>query len=96
MANWFSTSILKNKSMVGEMVPLTNSIGTTGCCCLVALLCPTLCDPMDCSTPHLPVPHHLQELAQVHVHCVGDAIQPSHPLMILLSFCPQFFPGLFQ
>ena len=63
------------------MVSLTNSIGTTGCCCLVALLCPTLYDPMDCSTPDLPVPHHLQEFAQVHVHCVGDAIQPSHPLM---------------
>ena len=63
------------------MVSLTNSIGTTGCCCLVALLCPTLYDPMDCSTPDLPVPHHLQEFAQVHVHCVGDATQPSHPLM---------------
>ena len=35
---------------------------------------------MDCSTPGLSVPHHLLEFAQVHVHCVGDAIQPSHPL----------------
>ena len=43
--------------------------------------CPTLCHPMDCSTPGLPVLHHLLELAQTHVHWVGDAIQPSHPLL---------------
>jgi len=36
---------------------------------------------MDCNTPGLPVPHHLLEFAQVHVHCIGDAIQLSHPLM---------------
>ena len=35
-----------------------------------------LCDPMDCSTAGLPVPHHLPEFAQVHVHCIGDVIQP--------------------
>ena len=46
----------------------------------VARLCPTLCDPMDCSTPGFPVHHHLLELTQTHVHRVGDAIQPSHPL----------------
>ena len=40
-----------------------------------------LCNPMDCSTPGLPVPHHLPEFAQVHVHCFSDAVQPSHPLM---------------
>ena len=42
--------------------------------------CPTLCDPMNRNTPGLPVHHHLPELAQTHVHRVGDAIQPSHPL----------------
>ena len=42
--------------------------------------CLTLCDPRDCSTPGLPVPHYLSEFAQTHVHWVGDAIQPSHPL----------------
>ena len=41
---------------------------------------PTLCDPMDCSTPGLPVHHQLPEFTQTHVHRVGDAIQPSHPL----------------
>ena len=35
---------------------------------------------MDCSPPGLPVPHHLPEFPQVHVHCIGDAVQPSHPL----------------
>ena len=42
--------------------------------------CPTLCDPMDCSTPGLPVHHQLTEFTQTHFHWVGDAIQPSHHL----------------
>ena len=46
----------------------------------VAQSCPTLFDPMNCSTPGLPVHHHLLEFTQTHVHRVGDAIQPSHPL----------------
>ena len=46
----------------------------------VAQSCLTLCDPMDCSTPGLPIPHQLPELTQTHVHQVSDAIQPSHPL----------------
>ena len=52
-------------------------------CCLfssVTQLCPTLCDPMDCSTPGLPVHHQLLEFTQTHVRWVSDAIQPSHPL----------------
>ena len=46
----------------------------------VAQSCPTRCDPMNCSTPGLPVHHHLPEFTQTHVHRVSDAIQPSHPL----------------
>ena len=46
----------------------------------VAQLCPTLCDPMDCSMLGFPVHHQLPELAQIHVHRVSDVIQPSHPL----------------
>ena len=46
----------------------------------VAQSCPTLCDPMDCSTPGLPAHHQLPEFTQTHVHWVSDAIQPSHPL----------------
>ena len=44
--------------------------------------CPTLCDPMDCSTFGVPVHHQLPELAQTHDHGVSDAIQPSHPLSL--------------
>ena len=46
----------------------------------VAQSCPTVCDPMDCGTPGLPVHHQFPEFTQTHVHWVGDAIQPSHPL----------------
>ena len=46
----------------------------------VAQSCPTLCDPMDHSTPGLPVHHQLLEFTQTHIHWVSDAIQPSHPL----------------
>ena len=51
------------------------------CCCLVAQLCLTLCNPMDCSTPGFPVLHYLPEFAQTHSHRVSDATQPSHPLL---------------
>ena len=47
---------------------------------LVTQSCLTLCDPMNCSTPGLPVHHQLPEFTQTHVHQVGDAILPSHPL----------------
>ena len=47
----------------------------------VAQLCPTVCDPMNRSTPGLPVHHHLPEFTQTHVHRVSDAIRPSHPLL---------------
>ena len=65
---------------------------------LVTQSCPTLCDPMDCSTPGFSVHHQLPQLAQTHVHLAGDTIQPSHPL---LSPSPPAFnlswhQGLFQ
>ena len=47
----------------------------------VAQSCTTLCDPMNCSTPGLPVHHQLPEFTQTHVHRVSDAFQPSHPLL---------------
>ena len=46
----------------------------------VAQLCPTLCNPMNCSTPGLPVHHKVPEFTHTHAHQVGDTIQPSHPL----------------
>ena len=73
---------------------------STHFCCSVTQCCPTLCDPMDCSTPGLPVLHHLLELAQTHVH--WDVLQPSHPLSkwclcfiicsLSLSFAIAFLP----
>ena len=51
----------------------------SNCCCLVTKSCLTFCNPMDCNTPGFPVHHQLPELAQTHIHRVGDAIQPSHP-----------------
>ena len=59
----------------------------------VTQLCPTLCDPMNCSTPCLPVHHQLLEPTQIHVHWVGDAIQPSHPPLPLLLL-PSIFPSI--
>ena len=58
----------------------------------VAQSCPTLCDPVNCSTPGPPVHHQLPEFTQTHVHQVGDAIPPSH---LLLSLSPPAF-HLFQ
>ena len=73
------------------MVPLSVKFST------VAQSCLTLCNPMDHSTPDLPVHHQLLEFTQTHVHWVRDAIQPSHPLP---SPSPPFFnlshQGLFQ
>ena len=67
-------------------------------CCSVATSCPTFHDPMDCSMPSFPGPHHHLEFAKVQVHCISDAIQPSHPL--LPSSLPAFnlsqHQGLFQ
>ena len=70
--------------------PFLTIIMYWSCCCSAAQLCLTLCDPMDCSTPGLPVLHQLLEFAQVHVHCIDDAVKPSHPLngsSALFSFC---------
>ena len=54
----------------------------------VAQSCPTLCNPMNPSTPGLPVHHQLLEFTHAHVHRVGDALQPSHPLSSLLLLPP--------
>ena len=59
----------------------------------VALSCPTLCDPMDCSTLGFPVHHQLPELTQIHVHQVSVAIQPSHPLSSPSPPCLQSSPA---
>ena len=65
-------------TLTAESVP---SLGSTVQFSSVAQSCPTLCDPMNRSTPGLPVHHQLPEFTQTHVHHVGDAIQPSHSLL---------------
>ena len=64
----------------------------------VAQSCPTLCDPMNRSTPGLPVHHQLPEFTQTHVHRVRDAIQPSHPGLSPFSPAPSLsqHQSLFQ
>ena len=59
----------------------------------VAQSCLTLCDPMNRSTPGLPVHHQLPEFTQTHVHRVRDAIQPSHSSVVPFSACPQSLPA---
>ena len=66
--------------------------------CSVTWSRPTLCNPMDCSTPGFPVLHCLPEFAQTHVHWVSDAIQSSHPLLPSSPLALNLFPasGSFQ
>jgi len=68
------------------------------CCCSVAKFCLTLNDPVDSSIPGLPIPNHLPEFAQVHVHLIREAIQPAHPLSSssLSAFNFSQHQGLFQ
>ena len=67
-------------------------------CCSVAKFCPTLCNPMDCSTPGSSVLHYYLEFAQILIHRVGDNYLTISTSVTLLSFCPQSFsvPGLFS
>ena len=66
--------------------------------CSFAKSCPTLCEPMNCSTPGFSVLYYLLEFVQTHVYWVSDAIQPSHPLSppSLLSLNLSQHQGLFQ
>ena len=73
---WALGSITTNKASGGDGISVQFSSVHFGS---VAQSCPTLCDPMNCSTPGLPVHHQLPEFTQTHVHRVRDAIQPSHP-----------------
>ena len=72
--------VVKQVSKV-ELVPDFKEFKIWACyCCSVAQSCPTICNPKDCNTPGFRVHHQVLEFAQTHVHRVGDAIQPSHPL----------------
>ena len=81
LSSWMAICMTAISPCGGPWVDTTRPFSWgRGGCRLVAQLCPTLCDPTDCSMPGFPVLHHLLELAQTHVHWVGDAIQPSPPL----------------
>ena len=82
---WYENFIFQSNSKHGHIVvkrynetgQVWDTIQSLSCCCSVAHSCPTLCNPMDCSTPGFHVLHHLLELAQTHVHRAGDTIHPS-------------------
>ena len=71
---------LASKSVLSKDTPYIKTVQFSS----VAQVCPSLCNPMKHSTPGLPIHHQLPEFTQTHVHRVGDAIQPSHPLSRLL------------
>ena len=75
----------REKSIFGEYI-FFNQFSSVSQSCL------TLCNPMNCSMQGLPVRHQLPEFTQTHVHRVGDAIQPSHPVIPFFS-CPQSLPA---
>ena len=77
----FSSLTYNIAALSNSSLKSSSSCGWIFCCCSVTQSCPTLCEPMDCSTPGFPVHHQLPELTQTHVHRVSDAIQPSHPLL---------------
>ena len=84
-ARRWNQSILKEISLEYSLAGLISSVQFSS----VTQPCPTLCDPMDCSTPGLPVHHQLPEFTQIHVHWVGDAISTSVvPFSCLLSLPP--------
>ena len=82
-----TSSIKENHQHRGHTDSWVNSLVSVMLSCVlsqfssVAQSCPTLCDPMNRNTPGLPVHHKLPEFTQTHAHRVGDAIQPSHPLL---------------
>ena len=84
---FFTSSIIKDFMRIGTVFILVTDIflGLHKClthyCCSVAQSWPTFCDPMEYSMPGLPVPRHLLKFDQVHVHCISNAFQPSHPLV---------------
>ena len=78
----FMISVCSENSPAFQKIPLTFEIKKKEFSS-VPQLCPALCNSMDCSTPGLPVHQQLPEFTQTHVHPVGNAIQPSHPLSSL-------------
>ena len=89
----FPEYLFKPLSVLTVVTSFLISLRIIICCCSVAKLCLTLLNPMDCSTWGFPVLHYLLEFAQIHVHSVSDAIQPSH-LCPPLLLPPSVFPSV--
>ena len=70
------TSISASLTMLKSLTVWTTPVQFTS----VPQSCPILCDPMDCSMPGFPIHHQLLEFTQIHIHWIGDVIQPFHPL----------------
>ena len=88
--SYFGRWVLYQQHHTGSPLNHQGSPQIRDCCWSVSQSCPTLCSPMDCSTPGFPVLHYLPKFAQTHVHWVDDAIQPSSPLSPL----PSIFPSI--
>ena len=86
IASFFGIILKRDTGVWKDLLRINSHVSETGffhcqwLLLLVAQSCLTLWDPMDCSTPGLPVLHYLPEFAQTHVHWISDAIQPSNPL----------------
>ena len=78
---WDTVWKLLKKLKIELLCSISSTLGICCCCCSVVKSCLTLCDPMDYSRPGSSVLYYLLEFAQIHDHWVGDAIQPSHPLL---------------
>ena len=91
LLHWHLLSVQKTKIMASSPIQFSQFSS-------VAQSCLTFCDPMNHSTPGLPVHHQLLEITQIHVHQVSDAIQPSHPLSSPSppALNPSQHQGLFQ
>ena len=99
-----SPLLLKKNCLIFYHIIFLIDFNFTGCSCSIAKLCPTLCNPMDCSIPPgFPILHYLPEFVQTHVHCLSDTISvilSNHlilccPLLLLLSIFPRIrvFPN---
>ena len=101
--DWVTELKDKNKMKSSHLISYPAHFDLSVCVCVwlqsvssLSQLCLTLCDPMDCSTPGFPVHHQLPELARIHVHQIGDTIQPSNSLSCCsLAFNLSQHQGLF-
>ena len=95
--NMFIIQRSRSQNLINDYLLSDHDLGTLQfplcCCCSVALSCLTFCDPMNFSMPGFSVLHHLPKFTQTLVPPVGDAIHPSHPLLLLPSVFPMNMQG---